>query len=140
MDSSHETPNVRTVRCSILKRRDLKNRAENSPLAAGRTAPRRMKRHCRELEIATFAPSRVHDESVSPAASASLDVMKILLEDLHRDADVVAEIIELPFSTLQETNDLLTTRLRWRHGFLLDVFNVRTLNVLTFKRPLPEST
>ena len=90
-----------------------------------------MKRLCRELEIATFAPSRVHDESVSPAASASLNVMKILLEDLDGEPEVVAQIVETPLVVAEQIDDLLATRLFRRHPEPLDdqTFNVQRSNV-----------
>jgi hypothetical protein len=55
-----------------------------------------MERGALEDEVARVAPRRSHDQTVSSGTNAALDVTEILLEDLDRQTEVMAEIVEFP--------------------------------------------
>ena len=80
-----------------------------------------MERGALEDEVARLAPRRCHDQAVSSGTNAALDVTEILLEDLDRQTEIVAKIVELPLVLAQPFDDLLTASAHERpvQGFSL---------------------
>lgn len=68
-----------------------------------------------ENEAAGVASCGRHDKPSPAAANTALDVTEILLEDLDRQSELTAEIVELPLIPAQPFDDLLATGLSWRH-------------------------
>jgi hypothetical protein len=74
-----------------------------------------VQRRARERETAARTPGRPHAQPVRTGSGAAFDVLQVLLEDVHGNAELVPEIRELPLSGRQQLYDLLTTRRSHRH-------------------------
>ena len=61
-----------------------------------------------EEKVARLAARRCDDQALPTRPAAAFDVVKILFEDFHRQAEFVTEIVKLPFVFDQPLDDLLT--------------------------------